>query len=168
MELSVGDEIVYGTHGIGRVVECRSTVGASGLEQDVVVLELVDGLTVTLPLDRAREQLRPLVSESDISRVRAELRKDRELGNEPWLSRRNAIMAKLAAGDPVGLAQIVGEGAKRERALQASGKRTQLSPGEREIVVKARQLLSDEIGQARGVSREDADAWIDDQLAHAV
>lgn len=168
MEFAVGDAVVYGTHGIGRVVECTSIRGSSGPARDAVVLELADGLTVTLPVDRAREQLRPLLGTSEMSQVKAALREERTLGSEPWLARRQAIMAKLTAGDPVGLAEIIGEGATRERALQASGKRSQLSPGERDVVGKARQLLAEEIGQARGLSRDDADAWIETQLAHAV
>jgi hypothetical protein len=32
-----------------------------GAEQEVVVLELADGLSVKLPMQRAREQLRPPV-----------------------------------------------------------------------------------------------------------
>jgi CarD family transcriptional regulator, regulator of rRNA transcription len=166
VELAVGDEVVYATHGIGRVVERTSSVAPSGEEREVVVLELVDGLTVTLPLDRAREQLRPLLSSSDVNRVRRALREERVLGDEPWLSRRGALASKLATGDPILLAEIVGDGSQRDRTLRESGKRSQLSPGERELVAKARQLLADEIRQARGTSREDADAWIDAQLAH--
>lgn len=166
MELAIGDEVVYATHGIGRVVKRTSSVDSSGEERELVVLELVDGLTVTLPLDRAQEQLRPLLNASDVTRVRRALREQRTLGEEPWLSRRAALMSKLATGDPVLLAEIVGDGAQRDRALRESGKRSQLSPGERELVAKARQLLADEICQSRGSTREEADAWIDAQLEH--
>jgi CarD family transcriptional regulator len=165
VELAVGDEVVYGTHGIGRVVTRKKAVSASGEKHEVVVLELDDGLTVTLPLDRARDQLRPVASEADIRRVQAALRQERVLSADPWLSRRREAMTKLSGGNPVELAEIVGEGAQRERALKADGKRTQLSPGEREIFLKARQLLSDEIARARGLTPEDADSWIDSKLA---
>ncbi len=165
MELAVGDEVVYGTHGIGRVVKRTKAVAASGQKQELVVLELDDGLTVTLPLDRALDQLRPVANEADIRRVTAALRQERVLSTDPWLSRRRDAMTKLSGGNPVELADIVGEGAQREQALRADGKRTQLSPGEREIFLKARQLLADEIARARGLTSEDAESWIDAKLA---
>lgn len=166
MDFSVGDVVVYGTHGIGRVA-ARKKMSVSGVKHEVVVLELAEGLTVTLPVERAREQLRPLASEADLDKVRQALREDRALSADPWLTRRRETVAKLTGGDPVGLAEIVGDGARRERALRAAGKATQLSPGEREIFDKARALLSDEIARARGLPQTEADVWIDDQLSRA-
>jgi CarD family transcriptional regulator len=164
MRLAVGDVVVYGTHGIGRIA-AREQQSVLGGVQEVVVLELADGLTVTLPLTRAQEQLRPLASEADMDRVRKALREDRVLSNDPWLSRRRETLAKLTGGDPVELAEIVGDGAQRERARRAKGDKPQLSTGEREIFVKARNLLADEIARARGIQQAEADGWIDDQLA---
>lgn len=163
MRLAVGDVVVYGTHGIGRIA-ARKQQSVLGGVQEVVVLELADGLTVTLPLTRAQEQLRPLASEADMDRVRKTLREDRVLSNDPWLSRRRETLAKLTGGDPVELAEIVGDGAQRERARRAKGDKPQLSTGEREIFVKARNLLADEIARARGIQQTEADGWIDDQL----
>jgi RNA polymerase-interacting CarD/CdnL/TRCF family regulator len=163
VKLAVGDMVVYGTHGIGRV-KAREEQLVLGATREVVVLELADGLTVTLPLGRAREQLRPLASEADMDRVQEALRVDRVLSGDPWLSRRRETLAKLTGGDPVQLAEIVGEGAQRERALRAKGNKPQLSSGEREIFVKAWKLLSDEIARARGIQEAAADGWIDEQL----
>jgi RNA polymerase-interacting CarD/CdnL/TRCF family regulator len=47
----------------------------------------------------------------------------------------------------------------------AKGNNPQLSPGEREIFVKARKLLSGEIALALGVKEEVAEDWIEEQLA---
>ena len=118
-----------------------------------------------LPLERAREHLRPLASEADVRHVRKELRADRERNLGPWLSRRQAALDKLSSADPVKLAQIVSEGAVRQRMRLGSGSKPQLSAGEREIFVKARKLLSVEIAQALGLQPADADGWIDEQLA---
>jgi CarD family transcriptional regulator len=163
MRLAVGDVVVYGTHGIGRIA-AREQQKVLGAVQEVVVLELADGLTVTLPLARAQDQLRPLASEADMDRVREALREDRVLSKDPWLSRRRETLAKLTGGDPVELAEIVGDGAQRERARRAKGDKSQLSTGEREIFVKARNLLAGEIARARGIQQSEADGWIDDQL----
>ena len=52
MKLTVGDVVVYAAYGVGRIVarEKRVIVGS---DQEIVVLELAHGLTVTLPLERA-------------------------------------------------------------------------------------------------------------------
>ena len=56
------------------------------------------------------------------------------------------------------------DGARRERMLSGKGSKSQLSRGERELYLKSRQLLSREIGLARGLEPAEADAWIDEQL----
>lgn len=164
MELAVGDVVVYGTHGIGRVA-ARTKRVVSDERQEVVVLELEDGLTVTLPIERAREQLRAPASEADIRDLQATLRAVHVLSEQPWLARRREMQAKLTGGHPVELAEIVGEGAQRQRTLNVRGKTSQLSPGEKELFVRARQLLSGEIAQARGLQQEEADEWIEEQLS---
>jgi RNA polymerase-interacting CarD/CdnL/TRCF family regulator len=73
--------------------------------------------------------------------------------------------AKLRGGDPLELAEIVRDGARRERRLTANGTNSKLSPGEKGLCVKARKRLSGEIGLARGLDRAEVDAWIDEQLA---
>lgn len=163
MKLAVGDAVVYGTHGIGRIVARKKHV-VRGVASEIVVLELAEGLTVTLPLERAREQLRPVASKADVSRVRATLRQDRSLSFDPWLSRRRETLEKLTAGTLAGLAEIVSEGAQRERLRLASGGPSRPPTAEREIFVKARCLLSGEIALALSLPPSAAEEWIDEQL----
>ena len=162
--MSVGDAVVYAAHGVGRVA-AREKMVVLGAEQEVVVLELADGLSVTLPLQRAREQLRPLVSEADVRRVQETLGEDGALGGDVWVKRLQQVQAKLAGGDPLELAEVVRDGARRERTLTAKGTNSKLSTREQALYVKARRLLSGEIGLARGLDPAEADAWIDKQLA---
>jgi CarD family transcriptional regulator, regulator of rRNA transcription len=164
VELAVGDRVVYGNYGVGRIA-AREVRTASGTTREVVVLEFDDGLTVTLPLERAATLLRPLASEAELRLVRDALRDDGELSVDPWLSRRRLALDKLSRGSPVELAQMVREGAQRERLRLAKGTKPQLSSGELEIFTKARRLLSSEIALARGIQPEAADGWIDEQLA---
>jgi CarD family transcriptional regulator, regulator of rRNA transcription len=163
--LAVGDVVVYAAYGLGRVVarEKRSTRNG---KQEFVVLEFDDGLRVSLPIERALEQLRPLASEPELVRVQELLREVHAVSSEPWLARQRGVRAKLTAGDPVGLAEIVRDGAAREKSLLLKGTRPQLSPGERDLFVRARQLLSSEIAHVRGLPTGEADDWIDQQLAH--
>jgi RNA polymerase-interacting CarD/CdnL/TRCF family regulator len=163
MRLAVGDVVVYGSHGAGPVVARERRV-VLGRTQEVIVISLAGGLSVELPLERAHELLRPLADESDLSRVQEALRADQGISGDPWLKRQRESLARLNGGDPIGLAQIIREGTRREAAPSVKGSKPQLSPGESDVLTKARRLLSTEIAFVRGVEPEDADAWIDQQL----
>lgn len=162
MELAVGDLVVYGNHGIARVA-ARREQEVRGEMQEVVVLEL-EQLTVTLPLRLARAQLRSVASKADLDRVGVVLRDDEELSSRNWLSRRREALEKLVGGTPVELAQIVSEGAQRERLRSASGGRAQLSMSERELYKRARTLLANEVALALHVQPVAAETWIDRHL----
>ena len=135
-----------------------------GAEQEVLVIELTEGLSVTLPLERARELLRPPASEADLRRVRETLRANGPLSDESWATRLREMQEKLRRGDLLELAQIVRDGVRREQSRAASGSHSKLSVSERALCVKARELLSGEIGFVRGLDKAGANAWIDDQL----
>src|SRR6266849_6320251 len=154
VNLTVGEVVVYAAYGVGRIVarEKRVIVGA---DQEIVVLELARGLTVTLPLERAIRQLRPPVDEADMRRVQHTLRAVGMLSSEVWLKRRKDTQAKLKGGDPVELAEVVRDGAQRVRALAARPSKPQLSPGEKDLYMRARQLLSEEIRVVRDLEAAD-------------
>lgn len=130
----------------------------------MIVLALEGGLRVELPLQRARELLRPLVRESDLSRVRTALRTDQPLSGGTWLKRQRAALSSLNEGDPIRLAQIIRDSARRRAAGSLSGRKPPLSLWEQEIATKARSLLSIEIAFARDIEPEEANSWIDLQL----
>jgi len=163
VRLAVGDVVVYAAHGVGRVAarEKRVILGAA---QEVLVLELAGGLSVTLPVERARELLRPLLSKADLRRVQETLREDHTLSQDVWTKRRKDTQAKLKDGDPFGLAEVVRDGARREQRLIAKHSGSQLSPSERDLYKRARRLLSAEISLARDLEPAEADAWIEEQL----
>ena len=162
LNLGVGDVVVYGAHGAG-CVEARELRSVHGEQQTVVVIALAGGLSVQLPLTRAQEQLRPLVDEEGLATVQHVLRAPPPTtSKETWLKRRRDTEAKLR--DTIGLAEIIRDGNARETA-PARGSASPLSPGERELVRRARHLLTNEIALARGVAVEDAGAWLDAQLA---
>ncbi len=109
-----------------------------GAEQEIVVLELADGLSVTLPLQLARELLRPLLGEAGLRRVQQTLREDGALSGDVWVKRMKQVQAKMRGGDPLELAEIVRDGARRERRLTANGTNSKLSISEKRLCVKAR------------------------------
>jgi RNA polymerase-interacting CarD/CdnL/TRCF family regulator len=163
VELIVGDVVVYAPYGVGRIV-VRERRAIVGVDQEIVVLALTDGLTVTLLLEHAIRELRPPVDEADLSRVQRTLREPGTLSSDVWLKRSKDARAKLKGGDPVELAEVVRDGAQRLRALAARPSKPLLSPGENDLYKRARQLLSQEIHVVRGVEEADADAWIEEQL----
>jgi RNA polymerase-interacting CarD/CdnL/TRCF family regulator len=162
VKLAVGDLVVYRNHGIGRVA-ARRKQEMLGEAQDVVVLEL-EQLKVTLPLTLARTQLRPLASDAELHRVGDALRDDGELNSRNWLSRRREAVEKLIGGTPVELAQIVSEGAQRERLRSESRGKGQFSLSERQLYTRARTLLADEVALALDIEPAAAETWIDGHL----
>jgi RNA polymerase-interacting CarD/CdnL/TRCF family regulator len=164
VRLAVGTVVAYPPHGVGRVAGREKKV-VLGVEQEVVALELGDGLSVTLPLERARELVRPLIDEAGLRRVRDTLREEGALTDEIWSKRVKEAQDKLRTGDPEALAAIVRDGVRRDRALTANGGRSKLSVSERALCVRARELLTGEICAVRRVDQEAAEAWIDAQIA---
>jgi CarD family transcriptional regulator len=163
VRLAVGDVVVYGSHGAGRLTARESKV-VLGTRQEVIELELGGGLRVELPVERAHEFLRPLATESDLDRVQEELRADHAVTSDSWLKRKRESLAKLNDGDPIGLACIIRDGAHREAARSPKGGKVQRSLWERELATKARGLLSTEIAFAREIEPDEANSWIDRQL----
>jgi len=159
--LAVGDVVVYASHGVGRVTSVnKTTSGTPG----TIVVECAGTLTVSLPIDLANTYLRPLSGEREIAKVKRVLRGEECIVDQTWSKRLRANREKLGAGGAVGLAEIVRDGAHRDRRLvERRGKVA--SPSERDLCRRARQLLADEIGSARGITPEDAAIWIDLQIA---
>lgn len=166
MDLKVGAIVAYPPHGIGRVAAREKRV-ILGVEEEVVVVELGNDLSVTLPISRAEEQLRPPASEADLKKVQKALRQSAVVSDEIWSKRVQQAQEKLRSGDPLELAEIVRDGVRREQGKTTTGTPTKLSTSERALHLKARELLSGEIGITRGVDQAEADAWIDEQLAAA-
>ena len=152
MRLGVGDTVVYGTHGAGAITSLE-VKEVRGEQQTVLMLAFPHGLSIELPLARAEEQLRPLADADEIGRLGVVLRSDSPVDAGPWLKRQHAARAKM--GTAVGLAEIVGEAARRAT----------LAPTERDLVRRAKDLLAGEIALARGEDTTTASAWIDEQIA---
>jgi CarD family transcriptional regulator len=158
--------VVYGAHGAGAVAARESRV-VRGAPHDVIVLALGGGLRVELPVEQAYERLRPLATEADVARVKETLSSGQPVNGDAWLTRQRAAQAKLSSGEPVELAEIIRDSARRERTQPTKSGKPMLSPGERELLTRARRLLSTEIGLLRGIAPEEAEAWIDHQLERA-
>ena len=161
LRLAVGDLVVYASHGIGRV-ESRTGDGCS---EEMLVLVFENGLKVTLPLDRARSTLRSLSGEAELEDVQRTLRTDSPPAVGHWSRRHRDSQAKLAGGSIGGLAEIVRDGAQRERERAKGG----TAPITNQLYRTALKLLIAEVAVARGIEPEAADAWIVQQIdAHVL
>ena len=150
--LAVGDLVVYASHGIGRVESRRDHRGRG----ETLVLVFENGLKVTLPLDRARSTLRALSGEAELEEVQRTLGSDSPPAAEHWSRRHRNSQAKLVGGTVGGLAEIVRDGAQRERERAKGGG----APVTNQLYRTARKLLIAEVAVARGIEPDAADAWI--------
>jgi len=159
LRLAVGDVVVYGLHGVALIAASEGDAAAP----TAVVLEFASGLRVTLPSARARESLRSLADESELARVEETLGADESAGEAQWTKRFRASREKVVAGQVIGLAEVVRDGARREhRQALRSGPKP--SPAERALYVQARRLLAEEVGAVRGIDLPTADKWISEQI----
>src|SRR5262245_6030952 len=162
--LTVGDRVIYGSHGLGRV-SVKETRAVGGAEHEVVVVELGDSLSVTLPLERALGCLRLVAGKAEIEAVQMVLRGS-VIDEQAWQKRLRVAREKVVDGTPVGLAEVVRDSARREAEARARGG-AKLSTAEHGLYQKARQLLAAEIGCSLGIATNAAGDWIDEQLAEA-
>jgi len=160
--LSVGDLAVYASHGVGRV---ESAQPSQEDLSETLTLVFESGLKVTLPAARARDALRPLSGPEELEEVRRTLSADVSPTNEPWSSRHRTLRQTVAAGTILGLAEVVRNGVQREWTLAAGTGGRPPAPSERELYLKARQLLASEIAACRGIDAAAADAWIVQQIS---
>ena len=153
LRLAIGDRVVYASHGIGRI-QSRQHHPANG---ELLVLAFENGLTVTLPLERAQNALRSLSGEPELEEVQRTLGRDSPPATlEHWSRRHRNAQAKLVGGSIGGLAEIVRDGAHRERARLKGG----TAPIRNQLYRQARKLLAAEVAAARGIELDAADAWI--------
>ena len=150
LNLAVDDVVVYASHGVGRV--------ASRREQSVVVEFAADGLSVTLPIERASKCIRPVSTEAEIVGLGETLAGPETAMESNWQRRLKAATAKVAGGEAVGLAEVIRDASRRDERAIARNEPGKLSLTERQLYLKARRLLADEIGASRGVDPSYADA----------
>jgi RNA polymerase-interacting CarD/CdnL/TRCF family regulator len=157
LRLAVGDLVVYASHGVGRVAI---------RQRETVLLEFAEsGLSVTLPVERAVECVRPVSTEVEITSIGRTLGGADTVGQENWQRRLKTTRGKVTGGEAAGLAEVIRDGSRRDERATARKEPGRLSLTERQLYLKARRLLADEIGVSRGVDALAADAWIGDQLA---
>lgn len=159
MSFKVGDRVVYPHHGAA-VIERKEKGEAFGEETEFLVLKVAHGdLTLKVPVGKAEEVgMRPPIGKEEVEDLFELLAKKdiREPAN--WSRRFKNHQEKLKSGDVYQVAEVV-----RNLALRDQSKG--LSAGEKQMFVKARNVLVSELSFALNVSEEEALSRVEKTLS---
>jgi CarD family transcriptional regulator len=151
-----GDLVVYPNHGAGCVVGIEEKNILGEVRRYYVVYLPDEELTVSIPADGDTD-LRACADEESVARALAILRADATGMPSNWNHRLKHNREKIKSGEISQVAEVV-------RNLSAYGVENVLSTGERNMLVKARQILSSEIALMRNIEAAEAEKLIDGAL----
>lgn len=156
---SVGDKVVYPHHGAGTVLS-REYHDIRGERREYLTIEILQPqMTVMVPCENAeRAGLRKVIDEAAVEEVLGVLSADGSQMPAQWNQRFKRNQEKLRSGDILELAEVV-------RNLCRRSDEARLSPGEMQMLERARRVLVSELMYARDTSEDDANVLIDDALA---
>lgn len=158
---SVGDNVVYPCHGAGKIVKIEQRA-VLGRRREYLTIELQHNrMTALIPVENAeRAGLRKVVAADAVDEVLQVLRDAPTAMPEKWHARSKRIQEKLGTGDILEVAQVV-----RSLASRQDGKG--LPTGEKQMLSKAQKILASELMYARGLSAEEAESLLKDELEGA-
>lgn len=154
----VGDKVVYPHHGAGTVL-AREFHEIRGERREYLTIEILQPpMTVMVPCENAESAgLRPVINERAVNEVLAVLAAEGSEMPAQWNQRFKRNQEKLRSGDILELAEVV-------RNLERRQQDARLSPGEMQMLERARRVLVSELMYARNVDEEAANQLIDDAL----
>ena len=154
-----GDRVMYPNHGAA-AIEALVERDTSGERRTYMQLHFVRGqLTIMVPVDNAEQVgVREVISPEEIEKVFAFLREEEGWTPPLWSQRYKLNLAKLVSGD-------VYQGAELVRDLSIRQSRRPLSPAEKRILDRAREILISELSYAIDCTGDDAEAMLDQVLA---
>ncbi len=155
----VGDKVVYPHHGAGTVL-AKELHEIRGERREYLTIEILQPpMTVMVPVDNAEGAgLRPVINERAVGEVLSVLVAEGSEMPAQWNQRFKRNQEKLRSGDILELAEVV-------RNLERRQQDARLSPGEMQMLERARRVLVSELMYARRVDEEGASQLIDDALS---
>ena len=155
----VGDKVVYPHHGAGTVL-AKEFHEIRGERREYLTIEILQPpMIVMVPCENAETAgLRPVINERAVSEVLSVLAAEGSEMPAQWNQRFKRNQEKLRSGDILELAEVV-------RNLERRQQDARLSPGEMQMLERARRVLVSELMYARHVDEEGASQLIDDALA---
>ena len=151
-----GDFVVYPNHGAGRVtgIEEKTVLGEA---RRYYVVYLPDAeLTVSVPAD-VEVGLRACIDEDSVAKALALLGAGATRMPPNWNRRLKHNQEKIRSGEISQVAEVI-------RNLSAYDAEHGLSTGERNLLVKARQIFASEIALVRNIEVAEAEKLVDDAL----
>jgi CarD family transcriptional regulator len=151
-----GDLVVYPNHGAGCVVGIEEKTILGEVRRYYVVYLPDTELTVSIPAD-GEMGLRPCADEESVARALALLGADVTQMPSNWNHRLKHNREKIRSGEILKVAEVV-------RNLSVYGTENGLSTGERNMLLKARQILASEIALVRSIEVVEAEKLVDSAL----
>ncbi len=158
MTFSPGQTVVHPQHGTALIdaVEEREFQGKK--TRFLVLTAPSADLTVKVPEDRCEEiGLRSVINQDQVSEIMTVLGTDAGPQKGHWSQRLKMNQARLRSGDPQQVAEVL-------RDLAAKSQSKALSPAEKRLFDKARQLLCSEVAAAMSEDCDAIEAKIDGVL----
>ena len=151
-----GDLVVYPNHGAGCIsgVEEKTILGE--VRRYYVVYLPDTELTVSIPAE-GDTGLRACADEEGVEKALAVLGGNTTEMPSNWNHRLKHNREKIKSGEIEQVAEVV-------RNLSVHGAENGLSTGERNMLIKARQILASEIALARSIKATEAERLMDDAL----
>ena len=139
LPFSVGDYVVYPTHGVGRVVDV-ATEEISGYELRLFVINFAaEKMMLRVPVDKAEEAgLRKITTREKMETAMTKLRGRARAKRTMWSRRAQEYEAKINSGDPVAIAEVV-------RDLHRNPSQPDQSYSERQMYEAALNRFSSEL-----------------------
>ena len=151
-----GDLVVYPNHGAGRVTGIEEKTVLGEVRRYYVVYLPDAELTVSIPAD-GDTGLRVCADEESLAKALTLLRADATQMPSNWNQRLKHNREKIRSGEISQVAEVI-------RNLSAYGAEHGLSTGERNMLMKARQILASEIALVRDIEVTEAEKLVDGAL----
>ncbi len=163
LKFKVGDNIVYPTHGVGKITAEETEVIAGSSIELYVITFAENKMIVRVPKFRASTAgLRHLSSKSELQKALAILEKKSEVrAGVMWSKRAQDHEDKINSGNPVEIAKVL-------RDLHSSDNPEERSYSSRVLYETALNRLIDEYAVSSSITKEQAKQHILDALNNAV
>jgi len=157
----IGDQVVYGIHGVCRVADMEKQI-VNKKSVTYLVLEPLgqEGARFLVPMhnEAAMSKLQPMLTQQEL----AALLKSDGVRTENWIRednlRKQTYRELITSGDRAGVMRMVYTLYRHRKAQQAAGRKVHLADDN--FLRDAEKLLSGEIAVVMGMEQEQAKAYL--------
>ena len=160
IKFKIGDKVVYPHHGAGKVIKKEKKILLGEKREYLTIQILHNDMTVMVPCENTGVAgLRRVIDHATVKKVVSVFQDDVSEMPGNWNRRFKHNRDKMKTGDVLELAEVV-----RNLALRDHEKG--LSTGEKQMYVKAKKILASELMYAKGMTEDEAHAWLEEVLAN--